>query len=1385
MKVGSAIMPSNFSPIHAFYKLLVYTAMAPLRDQAFQGTRKAKISDTEKEALASGSVGFEREILSGHPDWRKLLDLPKPHLNEIEQAFLDGPVEQLCAMLDDWKIRTELKDLPPDAWTFLKEKGFFGMIIPKEYGGLGFSARAHSEVVLKLASRSTTACVTTMVPNSLGPAELLIRYGTDEQKNHYLPRLAKGEEIPSFALTEPDAGSDASSMTAHGVVTERDGQLGIMLNWDKRYITLSPIATLLGVAFKLRDPDCLLGQKKELGITLALIPTNAPGVEIGRRHNPLGIPFMNGPTHGKDVWITLDQIIGGREYAGQGWRMLMECLSVGRCISLPALSVGSAKLVSRLTGAYSRVRKQFKVSINQFEGVEELLARMAGTTYLMEACRIATLQMLDRGEHPTILSAILKYHMTEYGRKIVNDGMDVLGGKAICEGPDNLIAPLYHGIPIGITVEGANILTRNMIIFGQGSVRSHPYLLKEIEAARLENEQEARAEFSDLMAQHVRHSVENTIRSLIFGLTNGHGSGVPNADQTEAYYFRHINRLSAAYATLADNILMLLGDSVKRKERISALLGDAMSYLFMASAVLRHYQAHGRLQDERPLVHWACQTLLHQAEEAMDRLLQNFPNPILGTLLRPIIFPLGRRIQLPSHRQDRKLAQLLVTPGLLRDRLTNGIYMPTAEHEPLAQLEQCMVMAVQADVLEATIRQAKKEGRLSAQTPEALLEEATAQKIISAQERALLKQVEVLRKQVLAVDDFDLHFNLLEKKRAFVGGSQLKTVYPLGTRWDLELPNQNLVDLFEAAVDRYRNLPCMDSMGKKYDYQEMGSLVNRAAAGLQGLGIQKGDRIGLYMPNTPYYPILFFAALKVGAVVVNVCPMHTLSELREQLADSGTQTLITLDLKDSFNKTAQLLDEGLLSRMIVCKMEEVLPFFKSHAYRLFRSSQIARPEDWGKNWGKNSKVEKSNKESVAEASASGLRLGFRDLIHSKHVLKPVPIDPQDVALLQYTGGTTGTPKGAMLTHANLVANICQIEEFFGFSANKPLCEALLRPGQERVLATIPYFHIFGLTVAMLSSLKMGAELIILPDPRNITETLKTIHEKKTTLFPAVPRLLQAICEHPKLRQYDLSSLQTVISGGAAIPLSVHQAFEQVTGKPGLIKQGYGLTETSPVAAANPPFGTNKPESIGLPLPQTRIQIVDPQDPDRVLAMGEVGEICISGPQVMKGYYQRPEETEQILRNGWFFTGDLGYLDDDHYLHIVDRKKRLILVNGFNIYPTQLEHAITRHPAVAECMVISVADPRSGEAAKAFVRLKHGHPLNSQQLKDFLSEHLSRIEVPKYVEFIHFELPKTAVGKPDWRAMQEREKLAEFPHGDHHGEHMITDINEGLDMEQAS
>lgn len=1353
--------------MHCFFKTVVHTVMRPLRNQAFTSTRKAKISDTEREALSSGSVGFEQDILGGRPHWQSLLDLPRTELTADELAFINGPVNELCDMLDDWQIRTETKDLPPDVWAFMKKNRFFGMIIPKEYDGLGFSARAHSEVILKLGSRSTTASVSAMVPNSLGPAELLMRYGTDEQKTYYLPRLARGEEIPSFALTEPEAGSDASGMGSHGVVCQRDGKLGILLHWEKRYITLAPITTLLGLAFKLHDPDNLLGQNKtEWGITLALIPVSQTDVDpkdaahqpeeiiqTGRRHNPLGIPFHNGPTRGKNVWIPIENIIGGQAYAGQGWRMLMECLSVGRSVSLPALSTGSAKLVCRMAGAYSRIRKQFKVSIGQFEGVEELLARIAGTTYMMDAARITTLHMLDRGEHPTILSAVLKYHMTESGRQIVNDGMDILGGKAICEGPGNLIGPLYHGIPIGITVEGANILTRNMIIFGQGSVRSHPFILKELEAAKLDDPNEAINTFSDLMARHVQNSTINGILGTFYALTSGHFSPLPRCLPSQKRYFQHLNRLSAAYATVADMTLMLLGDSVKRKERISALLGDTLSYLYLTACVLREFNTrHGlaneytgvSIKDELPLMDWACQTMLYQAEESMMRLLQNFPNVWMGRGLALLLFPRGQRCKPPKHRLERKVAQSILNPSAMRDRLTHGIFLPEHDSEPLTQMEQCLTHVIAAEAIERKIRDGKKAGTLTEKSSNALLKQAIDTGVISAADAQLLETTERLRRHIIDVDDFDSNLGSPPApKLAIADGKSLRNQYPIGTRWNIELPHTDLVQFMAETWQKYANHACLDFLGKKYTYQELSQLIDKATAGLQGMGVTRGTKIGLYMPNTPYYPILFFAALKAGATVVNVCPMNTLPELRAQAKDSGMTILVTLDLKEHFENASQLCEEGTVSQLVLCRMEEMLPFFKAHAYRILRASHIAKTED--------------SKASITS---------FKELTQSNRSVIAVSLNPEDIAVLQYTGGTTGSPKGAMLSHANLVANILQIEEYFKASADKPSSHSLIRAGKERVLSSIPYFHIFGMTVSMLSNLRMGGELLILPDPRNTKEALKTIQEKKATLFPAVPRLLQALSEHPRTKMTDLSQLQTVISGGAALPDNIKTSFETASQTQGVIKQGYGLTETSPVVASNPPYGLNKPESVGLPIPRTAIKITDPDNPNRTLMIGEVGEICIQGPQVMKGYYNRPEETAEALHNGWLRTGDLGYLDADYYLHIVDRKKRLILVNGFNVYPTQIEHAISQHPSVAECMVICVSDPRSGEAAKAFIRLKHphSHPCSIQQMQAFLSETLSRSEMPKYIEFVHEELPKTSVGKPDWKRMQEREQLKSVAFG---------------------
>ena len=552
-----------------------------------------QISQTEQEALDAGTVWWEGDLFGGKPDWKKLLSYPKPQLTEEEQAFINGPVEQLCSLLNEWKITHELKDLPPEVWQFIRDNGFFGLIIPKQYGGYGFSALAHSGVVMKIASRSGTAAVTVMVPNSLGPAELLLHYGTEKQKEYYLPRLAKGLEIPCFALTSPEAGSDAGSMPDYGVVCrqDHDGQsdvLGMRVTWDKRYITLGPVATLLGLAFKLYDPDRILGGAEDLGITLALIPTDTPGVNIGRRHYPLNAVFQNGPNSGKDVFIPMDWIIGGQERIGQGWRMLMNCLAAGRAISLPATGVSAAKLAARTSGAYSRVRVQFKLPIGYFEGIEEALARIGGNTYMMDASRVMTASAIDLGEKPSVGSAIVKYHLTERGRQAINDAMDIHAGKGICIGPSNYLGRTYQQMPVGITVEGANILTRNLIIFGQGAIRCHPYLLKEVNAAHDNDQKNALETFDAALFGHIKFTLRNTFNSLFYGLLSNHLKNIvpENCLPETAIYYRQLTRFSASFACIADIALMRLGGSLKRKERLSARLGDILSLMYLCSAAM-------------------------------------------------------------------------------------------------------------------------------------------------------------------------------------------------------------------------------------------------------------------------------------------------------------------------------------------------------------------------------------------------------------------------------------------------------------------------------------------------------------------------------------------------------------------------------------------------------------------------------------------------------------------------------------------------------------------------------------------------------------------------------------------------------------------------------
>ncbi|MGH8756686.1 MAG: acyl-CoA dehydrogenase [Burkholderiales bacterium] len=721
-----------------------------------------QVSQTEREALDAGTVWWDGDLFSGKPDWRKLLAVPKPQLTPEEQAFLDGPVEQLCAMLDEWRITHELYDLPPEVWQFIKDQGFLGMIIPKQYGGKGFSALAHSAVVTKLASRSGTATVSVMVPNSLGPAELLLHYGTEEQKSHYLPRLARGQEIPCFALTGPEAGSDAGSIPDYGVVCRGEFQggqdvLGMRVTWEKRYITLGPVATLLGLAFKLYDPDRLLGGNEEVGITLALIPTNTPGVNIGRRHFPLNAAFQNGPNSGKDVFIPMDWVIGGVERVGHGWRMLMNCLAAGRSISLPASSTGMAKLAARATGAYSRVRVQFKTPIGKFEGVEEALARIGGNTYMMDAARVMTAGAVDLGEKPSVISAIVKYHLTERGRQVINDAMDVHGGKGICMGPGNYLARAYQQIPVGITVEGANILTRSMIIFGQGAIRCHPYVLQEIAAANNAETEKALREFDAALFGHIRFTLSNAARALFLGLTGARLTGVPGAPDTARYY-RQLARLSSAFALLADAAMLVLGGALKRKEKLSARLGDVLSLLYLSSAVLKRYEDEGRQRADLPLLHWSLQDALWRMQGALDGILENFPARGMAWLLRWIVFPLGKTFSPPSDELGQQVSSLLLAPSATRDRLTAGIYVPVNEADPVGRLDIALQSALAAEAIEAKIRSAVKAGRIKGKTTEETTAEALQQGIISAAEMELLAKAQALRREVIMVDDFPPDF---------------------------------------------------------------------------------------------------------------------------------------------------------------------------------------------------------------------------------------------------------------------------------------------------------------------------------------------------------------------------------------------------------------------------------------------------------------------------------------------------------------------------------------------------------------------------------------------------------------------------------------------------
>ncbi len=716
-----------------------------------------RMSDTEREAIDAGTVWWEGQLFGGRPDWEQLLSLPAPRLSDEERAFLDGPVERLCAMLDDWQITHELQDLPPDAWQYIKEQRFFGMIIPKRYGGLGFSALAHSEVVAKLTTRSGSAAVTVMVPNSLGPAELLLHYGTERQKEHYLPRLAIGEDIPCFALTGPEAGSDASALPDVGRVCRaslggQDDVLAIRLNWDKRYITLAPAATLLGLAFKLQDPDRLLGGEVHRGITVALIPTDTPGISIGNRHRPMNQAFLNGPTRGRDVLIPVEWIIGGAEMAGQGWKMLMESLAAGRSISLPALAAGSAKLVSRGTGAYAGIRRQFRTPVGQFEGVQEALARIGGNTYVMEAARTLTAMALDLGEKPAIVSAIVKYQLTERMRHVLNDAMDVHGGRGIFMGPRNYLARVYQGIPIAITVEGANILTRSLIIFGQGAIRCHPYIFAEMQAAGDQDRQRGLRNFDTALFSHVGYSVSNVARSLVMGLTSARWVRTPGTGIV-AHYYRQLTRTSASLALVADIVMMALGGRLKRLERHSARLGDVLSYLYLASAALKRFDDQGQKDADRPLLHWACRESLYRSQVAFDELFKNLPNRWIAMLLRILVFPLGMRYDSPNDANDRRVARLLMRPSAARDRLTKDVYIGSHD-DPIGRVELALIAAVDAESAMRKVQRAWRSGLIESEKSEDQIAEALARAIIDDEEASKLRAADAARFDAITVDEF-------------------------------------------------------------------------------------------------------------------------------------------------------------------------------------------------------------------------------------------------------------------------------------------------------------------------------------------------------------------------------------------------------------------------------------------------------------------------------------------------------------------------------------------------------------------------------------------------------------------------------------------------------
>ncbi len=714
-----------------------------------------RMSETERIALEAGTVWWDAELFSGNPRWDRLLSFKSKPLTDEEREFLNGPTEELCRLVDDWDVNRR-GDLSPEAWAYLKKERFFGMIIPKEYGGRGFSAAAHSAVITKISSRSVTASVTAMIPNSLGPAELLLHYGTDEQKRHYLPRLARGEEIPAFALTEPEAGSDATSQKSTGIVCkgmwEGKEVLGLRLNWAKRYITLAPHATVLGLAFRLRDPERLLGGKEEPGITCALLPTNVPGVEVGLRHDPLGVPFLNGPTFGKDVFVPIDVIIGGPKNAGTGWKMLMENLAAGRGIALPSLAAGSAQLAARVASAHATVREQFGMPIGRFEGIEEPLARIGASAYWMNATRQLTLGAVDAGERPAVLSAIVKAYLTEGMRGAVNDAMDVQAGGGISRGPRNILAGAYMAVPVGITVEGANILTRTLIIYGQGAIRCHPWVQKEMAAVAAKD----LVAFDHALFGHLGMVASNAIRSLVYGLTGGALASSP-VGGAAGDSIRRLARTSANFALVSDAAMATLGGTLKRKEKISGRLADALAWMYVASATVKRYVDDGQPAKEFPYFQYSMDNAFFKAQTALVGVLDNLPNRPAAWALRVAVFPFGPRWKAPSDSLGSKVAKSLLDDRETRARLTGDIFIPSKEHHGLGRLEDAYEKALAARSLERKLRDALKSGHLPKpeKNGDGALSAAVEKGVLTAAEAELVKAAVAARLDVIQVDSFD------------------------------------------------------------------------------------------------------------------------------------------------------------------------------------------------------------------------------------------------------------------------------------------------------------------------------------------------------------------------------------------------------------------------------------------------------------------------------------------------------------------------------------------------------------------------------------------------------------------------------------------------------